>query len=131
MGNLAVRAAFEVSYRALDSSDDPIDQLATRAFRAMGLLDEPSLGVQVIATLLAERPKLVEASLERMVEVRLAEEAGPGRYRLRCLTRLFAWEKTGSQRPLKISELADGRATIGLICAARTSRDNRPGMSAD
>jgi DNA-binding SARP family transcriptional activator len=130
VGGLAVRAAFEVSYQALDSSDDPIDQLATSAFRAMGLLDEPSLGVPVIATLLAERPKAVEASLERLVDVRLAEEAGPGRYRLRGLPRLFAWEKTGSQRPLKISELNDGRTTVDLIRAARASRDNRPGRPA-
>jgi DNA-binding SARP family transcriptional activator len=125
VGNLAVRSAFEVSYQALDSSDDPADQLATSAFRAMGLLDEPSIGVPVIATLLAERPETVEASLERLVDVRLAEEAGPGRYRLRDLPRLFAWEKTGSQRPLKISELTDGRATIDLIRAARASRGDR------
>jgi hypothetical protein len=131
VGNLAVRAAFEVSYKALDSSDDPIDQLATSAFRAMGLLDEPSLGVPVVATLLAERPEAVEASLERLVDVRLAEEAGPGRYRLRDLARLFAWEKTGSQRPLKISELVDGRAAVDLIRAARASRANRPCSLAD
>ncbi len=131
VGSLAVRAAFEVSYKALDSSKDPVDQLATSAFRAMGLLDEPSLGVPVVATLLAERPEAVEASLERLVDVRLAEEAGPGRYRLRDLSRLFAWEKTGSQRPLKISELADGRATLDLIRSARASRGDRPCSSAD
>ncbi len=131
VGNLGVRAAFEVSYRALDSSEDPIDQLATSAFRAMGLLDEPSLGVPVVATLLAERPEAVEASLERLVDVRLAEETGPGRYRLRDLSRLFAWEKTGSQRPLKLSELADGRAVLDLIRAARASRGNRPCSSGD
>jgi DNA-binding SARP family transcriptional activator len=131
VGNLALRAAFEVSYQALESSDDQIDQLATSAFRAMGLLDEPSLGVPVIATLLAERPGTVEASLERLVDVRLAEDAGPGRYRLRDLLRLFAWEKTGSQRPLKISELADGRTTVDLIRAARASRGNLPGLSAE
>jgi DNA-binding SARP family transcriptional activator len=130
VGNLAVRAAFEVSYKALDSSDDPVDQMATSAFRAMGLLDEPSIGVPVVATLLAERPEVVEASLERLVDVRLAEEAGPGRYRLRDLLRLFAWEKAGSQRPLKISELADDRAAMDLIEAARASRGSRPGLSA-
>lgn len=122
VGKLAVRAAFEVGYQALESSDDPLDQMAASAFRAMGLLDESSIGVPVVATLLAQPPGVTEASLERLVDVRLVEEAGPGRYRLPGLLRLFAWEKAGSQRPLKMSELADDQAVIDLIEAARASR---------
>ncbi|HEX6527066.1 MAG TPA: BTAD domain-containing putative transcriptional regulator [Streptosporangiaceae bacterium] len=126
VGKLAVRASFEVSYRALEGSDDPIDRMAASAFQVLGLLDEPSISVPVVATLLAQRSELVEASLERLIDVRLAEEAGPGRYQLRGLLRLFAWEKAGSQRPLKISELADGQAAIDLIHAARSVRGIRP-----
>jgi hypothetical protein len=122
VGKLAVRAAFEVGYQALESSDDPLDQMAASAFRAMGLLDESSIGVPVVATLLAQPPGVTEASLERLVDVRLVEEAGPGRYRLPGLLRLFAWEKAGSQRPLKMSELADDQAVIDLIEAARACR---------
>jgi hypothetical protein len=130
VGKLAVRAAFEVSYQALDNSEDPVDQMAATAFRAMGLLDESSIGVPVVATLLAQTPGVTEASLERLVDVRLVEEAGPGRYRLPGLLRLFAWEKAGSQRPLKISELADDQTVIDLIQAARACRTVGPGQDA-
>jgi hypothetical protein len=50
----------------------------------------------------------VEASLERLVDVRLAEEAGPGRYRLRGLPRLVAWEA--------------GRSTTKVLLTLRDSR---------
>jgi hypothetical protein len=127
VGKLTVRAAFEVSYQALRKSDDPVDQMAASAFRTMGLLDESSIGVPVVATLLAQPPTVAEAALERLVDMRLVEEGGPGRYRLCGLVRLFAWEKTGCERPLKMSELADDHAIIGLIQAARACRAAGPG----
>jgi len=70
------------------------------------------------AALLAQSPAVAEAALERLVDVRLAEEAGPGRYRLRELLWLFARQKAGNRRPLKISELVNSRTEMDLMRAA-------------
>jgi hypothetical protein len=117
-GELTLRATFEVSYRALHTSADPVDRLAAGAFRLLGVLDEPHLGVPAAATLLAAPRQVTEAALERLVDVRLAEEVNPGRYHLRDLLRLFAMEKAGSPATMRISELAASRAAMSAVRAA-------------
>ena len=93
-------------------------------FRLLGMLDEPSVGVPLVAALLDEIPSVAEAALERLVDVRLAEDAGPGRCRLRELLWLFAMQKTGNDHPVKLSDLTDNpgvldtvRARLGIVHA--------------
>ncbi len=117
-GKLALQEAFEVTYQALDNGCDPADRAAARVFRLLGMLDEPNVGVPLVAVLLEQSPADIEAALERLVDVRLAEEAGHGRYRLRGLLWLFARQQVGDWRPLKISELVSSRTAMGLMRAA-------------
>lgn len=114
-GKLTVRASFEVSYRRLERSPDPLDRLAASAFRLLGVLNEPRLGVPAAATLLAQPTPATEAALGRLVDARLAEETRPGQYHLRNLLRLFAQEKSGNAAGMRISELVGSREALSNV----------------
>jgi DNA-binding SARP family transcriptional activator len=93
IGDLAVRASFQVSYEALKSSDEH----AARAFRLLGVLDGPDAGVPVVAAGLAEPAAVAEATLERLVDARLVQPLTPGRYGLHDLLRLFARDQARAE----------------------------------
>jgi hypothetical protein len=84
LGNLDVRSSFAVSHRLLS----PVEQ---RAFRLLALLTGPTVTRDVAVAMLAGPD--VEAVLRRLVDVRLLDEAEPGRYRFHDLLRLFGREQ--------------------------------------
>ncbi|WP_084964882.1 ATP-binding protein [Thermoactinospora rubra] len=91
-GERAVRASFAVSYHALETSKDPVDREAARAFRLLGALEWAEMSVPVAASLL-EVPQLrAREMLERLVDDRLLDLAAPGRYHTHDLLRLYARE---------------------------------------
>jgi tetratricopeptide (TPR) repeat protein/transcriptional regulator with XRE-family HTH domain len=91
IGDLAVRASFQVSYATL-AGGGPVEQRAARLFRFLGLLATPDLSVAMVVAL-AEEPRIaVEAMLELLVDAQLLETSVPGRYRMHDLLRLFAQE---------------------------------------
>ncbi|MFE3644450.1 BTAD domain-containing putative transcriptional regulator [Streptomyces sp. NPDC059169] len=101
IGDLAVAAAFEMSYRQLTA-----DQ--ARAFRLVASVDGPDIGLPAAAALLDLDEYDAEDLLEALVDVAMVESPFPGRYRYHDLLRTFA-----RQRPVEgeDSSSASGRTT--------------------
>lgn len=83
IGDLAVAAAFELSYRQLTP-----DQ--ARAFRLVASVDGPDIGLPAAAALLDLDEYDAEDLLEALVDVAMVESPFPGRYRYHDLLRAFA-----------------------------------------
>jgi DNA-binding CsgD family transcriptional regulator/Tfp pilus assembly protein PilF len=90
-GDRGVRTSFQVSYRALGERPG-LGLEGRRAFRLVGLLDGPDLGLGTAAALLDRPPDQAERLLELLVDVRLLDSPRPHRYRQHDLVRLFARE---------------------------------------
>jgi DNA-binding SARP family transcriptional activator/tetratricopeptide (TPR) repeat protein len=99
VGDLGVRASFQVSLDALAGGADPRDRLAARAFPLLGLPAGADLGVAAAARLVDLPEPDAEAALERLVDAQLLDSPRPGRYRLHDLLRLFAGERAAEQFP--------------------------------
>ncbi|MFL6125419.1 ATP-binding protein [Actinophytocola sp.] len=97
VGDRAVRASFNLSYRNLD----PVER---RVFRLLGLIEATDFPAWVAAALLAVTVEEAEDAIERLVDVQLlepggsAEEALP-RYRFHDLIRVYAWERADAEEP--------------------------------
>ncbi len=110
IGDLAVAAAFELSYRQLTA-----DQ--ARAFRLVASVDGPDIGLPAAAALLDLDEYDAEDLLEALVDVAMVESPFPGRYRYHDLLRAFA-----RRRPAEAggsSSAAGGTAESGEALAAR------------
>jgi len=92
IGDLAVRASFELSYRRLEPE-------AGRAIRLMAQLEVPDLSAWAIAALLGTSAERGEELAERLVDVHLPELTAQGRYRMHDLLRLFARERLEQEEP--------------------------------
>ncbi|MED7948420.1 AfsR/SARP family transcriptional regulator [Streptomyces sp. BE303] len=104
IGDLAVAAAFELSYRQLTA-----DQ--ARAFRLVASVDGPDIGLASAAALLDLDEYDAEDLLEALVDVAMVESPFPGRYRYHDLLRAFA-----RRRP---AEGAEPARDHGEVVAAR------------
>jgi DNA-binding SARP family transcriptional activator len=89
-GDLAVRASFDVSLRALHHSPDPTERAAVTAFGLLALPDGPHLSMAAAARLLDLPERAARAQVERLVDAHLLETPGPGRYQFHDLLRLYA-----------------------------------------
>jgi tetratricopeptide (TPR) repeat protein len=135
LGDLAIRASFQLSYQALlDAEDGP---LAARIFRLLGLLDGPDISIPVAAALSDEPAEVVEALLERLVDAQMLQSPVPGRYRMHDLLRLFAREQADQRETAAARRAALRRALrCYLATAQRASRllqpaRLRPGVAGD
>jgi transcriptional regulator with XRE-family HTH domain/tetratricopeptide (TPR) repeat protein len=90
VGELAVRASVNLSYRALPRTD-------RAAFRRLALADMPDFAAWLVAAVLDAPLPVAEAVAERLVDAHLldvANDSGPAtRYRFHDLVRLFARER--------------------------------------
>jgi tetratricopeptide (TPR) repeat protein len=107
-GDLAVRASFAVSYRALLASDPH----PAEVFRLLGLAGTPTISLPAVAALAGRHRDEVAETLEVLIDAHLLEMAGPGRYRLHDLLSIYAAElarQTGSaaQRRAAIRRMLD------------------------
>ncbi len=89
---LSVRSGFEVSVAALEEGVSPVKDVAVRAFRLLGAIDLPEVGVDRAAELLGVEAKVADAALEELMKARLLEPIGADRFRMHDLLRLFAAE---------------------------------------
>ncbi|MFF5970808.1 BTAD domain-containing putative transcriptional regulator [Streptomyces sp. NPDC012769] len=109
IGDLAVAAAFELSYRQL-----PADQ--ARAFRLVASVDGPDIGLPAAAALLDLDEYDAEDLLEALVDVAMVESPFPGRYRYHDLLRAFARRRPAEEGE---SSVTGGGAEGGEARAAR------------
>jgi DNA-binding SARP family transcriptional activator/Tfp pilus assembly protein PilF len=88
-GDLAVRASFEVSYRALpQASPDP-----ARVFRLIGLAGLPSISLPAVAALADAATEDAAAAMEILLDAHLVDSPEPDRFTLHDLLRLYAVER--------------------------------------
>jgi tetratricopeptide (TPR) repeat protein/transcriptional regulator with XRE-family HTH domain len=99
IGELAVRASFDVSLHALRKSPDPMDQSAAAKFGLLSLPEGPDLGVATAARLLDQPYAATESLLERLVDAQLLESPQPSRYQFHDLVRLYARQDAAQWHP--------------------------------
>jgi DNA-binding SARP family transcriptional activator len=129
MDGYAVRGSIRVGYDGLRDSLDPVDRAAYRVFPTLGLLPVPQLHPVTVAALLGEADTAgVARALDRLVEVRLLEEAPLGRYRQHDLVRLVAGECAGEALTEAERDAAVRRALDHYLASAmRADQAMRPG----
>jgi tetratricopeptide (TPR) repeat protein/transcriptional regulator with XRE-family HTH domain len=110
VGEVTVRASFDVSLQALQDSPDPVDRAAAAAFGLLSLPDGPDVGVETAARLLDQPAPAVHAVLERLVDAQLLETLRPGRYRFHDLVRVYARAHVADQHPEPVRTAALTRA---------------------
>jgi DNA-binding SARP family transcriptional activator/Tfp pilus assembly protein PilF len=93
VGDLAVRASFEVSFTSLPGAVAPGGVAPARAFRMLGLWHGSSIALPAAAALLGDRPDQVADALEFLVDAHLLESPAPDCYSFHDLLRVYAAER--------------------------------------
>ncbi|WP_158702093.1 BTAD domain-containing putative transcriptional regulator [Kitasatospora sp. MMS16-BH015] len=89
-GDLAVGASFAVSYTSVGAADAVRGSAVARAFRLLGLVSGPTIGLSTASALLDRPVPEVEEAMEHLVDAHLLESTHPGRYRFHDLLRVYA-----------------------------------------
>jgi DNA-binding SARP family transcriptional activator len=105
VADLGVRTCFAIGYESLGS-----DVMAAKAFRLLGVLGVPEVGVELVAVLLDVDELEAERALDRLVEVRLLDPVAGVRFRTHDLLRLYAAELAAAEDPYVDRTLALQRA---------------------
>ena len=93
VGDLAVRASFEVSFTSLPPSTDKQGIDPARAFCLLGLWPGPSISSAAAAALFGVPEYSAEDALEVLVDTHLLESVARDRYRFHDLLRVYAAER--------------------------------------
>jgi DNA-binding SARP family transcriptional activator/Tfp pilus assembly protein PilF len=91
VGDLEVRASFQVSYDSLRPGRHGIDP--AHAFRLLGLWQGATISLPAAAALIGEAEGDVADVLETLVDANLLESPAPDRYRFHDLLRFYAGER--------------------------------------
>ncbi|GAA5039803.1 DNA-binding SARP family transcriptional activator [Thermocatellispora tengchongensis] len=96
--DLTIRASVEIGLRHLPGEPDASD--AARLFPLLGLLDTATFTAAAASALAGWPEDTAEAALNQLLDARLVEPAGPGRYRMHDLVRLYARERAARRTPV-------------------------------
>jgi len=117
VGDLAVRACFQVSFNSLPrASGGAVDP--ARVFRLLGLWQGPSISLQAAAALLGEPEDDVADALEVLVDAHLLQSPAAERYRFHDLLRVYAAEQAESEEMQQHREEAVLRILIWYLYTA-------------
>ncbi len=105
-GDLAVRAAFQVSFDALPRPANRNGIDPARVFRLLGVWQGPSISLHAAAALTGEPEGPVADALEVLVDANLLESPAPDRYRLHDLLRAYAAERAEADEAPQATEEA-------------------------
>jgi DNA-binding SARP family transcriptional activator len=110
VGELAVRASFEVSFAALPQPSPPGQVAPARAFRLLGLWTGATIGLPAAAALLGVPVPAAEEALGGLLDAHLLESPAPDRYRFHDLLRVYAadrarTEESGEERQAAITRV--------------------------
>ncbi|MFE6054023.1 ATP-binding protein [Kitasatospora sp. NPDC056446] len=111
-GDLAVRPAFELSYRRLPAESRLV-------LRRCALTAGPDFTAAVAAAYADRSPARTELLLEQLVDAGLVQPATPDRYRLHDLVRLYAGERLAVDESAE--ELAEARTRAGRWVLGRAT----------
>jgi DNA-binding SARP family transcriptional activator len=99
VGDLAVRASFQVSFASLPDTADPQGIDPARAFCLLGLWHGSSISAVAAAALFGTPEHLAEDALEILVDAHLLECTAEDRYRFHDLLRVYAAERARDDLP--------------------------------
>jgi tetratricopeptide (TPR) repeat protein len=119
IGDLAVRASFQLSYDGLPAA-------AAAAFRLLGLAPSGALSLAPVAALLGMTVTGAEDALDTLVDAHVLEAPAPGQYRLHDLLRLFAAEQVVTQLTEQDRQEAFDRLLIWYYYALRYAVEFHP-----
>jgi tetratricopeptide (TPR) repeat protein len=109
IGDLAVRASFQVSYDSLRSPGRGIDP--ARVFRLLGLWQGSSISLAAASALVGAPEDDTADALETLVDANLLESPAPDWYRFHDLLRVYATERAEAEE----DESARGEAVARLL----------------
>jgi DNA-binding SARP family transcriptional activator len=95
IGDLEIRASFQMSYDSLRAGRHPADP--ARTFRLLGLWPGQQISLPAAAALTGEREDDLASALEALVDANLLDSPEPDWYQLHDLVRLFAAEQAQSE----------------------------------
>jgi DNA-binding SARP family transcriptional activator len=110
VGDLEVRASFQVSFASLPAADQPDGVAPADAFRMLGLWHGPSISSVAAAALFGTVEFLATDVLETLVDAHLLESRSPDRYKFHDLLRVYSSERavadlSGPERDAAIGRL--------------------------
>ncbi|MFB9836180.1 tetratricopeptide repeat protein, partial [Actinoallomurus acaciae] len=117
--DLAVRTSFTASLEGLAA--EPDGDTLVRTFVLLGLLDGPDVATPVVTALTGLSPEHTRTALERLAEAQLLSAAGPGRYGMHDLVRLYARERAHEDLPEETRAAAWGRAMRHYLATCRSA----------
>jgi DNA-binding SARP family transcriptional activator len=97
VGNLAVRASFEVSFATLPRPQGPGEVDPARAFRLLGVWTGPSISLAATAALLGEPKGAVADALDVLVDAHLLESPHYEEYRFHDLLHVYAADRARTE----------------------------------
>jgi DNA-binding SARP family transcriptional activator/tetratricopeptide (TPR) repeat protein len=100
IGDLEVRASFQVSYDSLRAGRGRLDP--ARAFRLLGLWPGRKISLPAATALIGERDGDVADALETLVDANLLESPAPDWYQFHDLLRFFATERAQAEEPAEL-----------------------------
>ncbi len=109
VGDLAVRASFQVSFASLPASAQPDCVAPADAFRMLGLWHGPSISSAAAAALFGTPEDPVTDALEVLVDAHLLESTSPDRYKFHDLLRVYASERAVADLDEPARDAAIGR----------------------
>ena len=104
VGDLAVRASFEVSFSSLPAPRRGVDPAL--AFRLLGLWHGPTISSAAAAALFDATENDAADALEILVDAHLLESKSPDRYKFHDLLRVYSSERAVSDVPAETRESA-------------------------
>src|SRR5580700_8533559 len=109
VGDMAVRASFQVSFASLPAEAQPDGVAPADAFRLLGLWQGPSISSAAAAALFGTPEYLTEDALETLVDAHLLESTSPDRYRFHDLLRVYSSERAVADLSAQVRDAAVGR----------------------
>jgi DNA-binding SARP family transcriptional activator len=109
VGDLAVRASFQVSFDSLPSSARPESVAPADAFRMLGLWQGPSISSAAAAALFGTPEDRATDALETLVDAHLLESTSPDRYKFHDLLRVYSSERAVADLSGQVRDAAIGR----------------------
>jgi tetratricopeptide (TPR) repeat protein len=121
VGDLEVRASFQVSYDNLRAGRHRVDP--AHAFRLLGLWPGQRISLNAAAALIGEPEADAADALETLVDANLLESPEPDWYQLHDLLRLFATERAQAEEPQEVRHSAVARLLQWYLAMAETAAD--------
>jgi tetratricopeptide (TPR) repeat protein len=114
VGDLAVRASFQLSYHTLGED-------SARMFRLLGLAELPVFGASQAGALCGVDGERAERLLDALADAHMLQSPAPGVYRFHDLLRLFAIELAGTEPSPDEGDQAVGRLLLWYAHALRAA----------